>query len=100
MVKHVIIWTLREGLSEAEKAEVKANAKNALEALSGRIEGLVDIKVICDLLPSSNGDMMLDTTFTDEAALKAYQTHPEHTAAANSFVRPFTHTRMCCDFEA
>ncbi len=99
MVKHVIIWKLREELGDAERAEVKKNAKAALEALNGKIDGLLDIKVICDFLPSSNGDMMLDTSFTDDAALKAYQVHPDHVAAANAFVRPFTHTRLCCDFE-
>ena len=31
-------------------------------------------------LPSSNADLMLDTTFTDAAALKGYSTHPAHVA--------------------
>ena len=36
MVKHVIIWKLREDLGDAERAEVKKNAKAALEALRER----------------------------------------------------------------
>lgn len=99
MVKHVIIWKLREDLSDAESIEVKKNAKAALEALAGKIDGLLDIKVVIDFLPSSNGDMMLDTTFASADALAGYQVHPDHVAAANAFVRPFTHTRLCCDFE-
>lgn len=99
MIKHVIIWKLREDLGDAERAEVKKNAKAALEALQGKIDGLLDIKVVIDFLPSTNGDMMLDTTFVSADALAGYQVHPDHVTVANSFVRPFTHTRLCCDFE-
>ena len=99
MVKHTIIWKLREELSGALKEKVKAEAKTALEALSGRIPGLVSIKLYTDMLPSSNGDMMLETLFSDASALEGYQKHPEHIAAADKYVRPFTSLRLCCDTE-
>ncbi len=99
MVKHIIIWTLKDELSESEKEIVKKNAKEALEALSGNIEGLIDIKLVCDLLPSSNGEMMLDSSFEDAEALGHYQKHPLHVAAADNFVRPYTKTRLCIDYE-
>lgn len=99
MVKHIILWTLKDGFSEAEKAEIKQNAKRELEALKGKIEGLTEIKLNINGLASSNCDMMLDSTLVDENALKAYQVNPYHQAAANSFVRPFTETRLCLDFE-
>ena len=99
MIKHVMIWKICEELSEEEKNKVKREAKTALEALSGSIEGLADIRVNIDMLPSSNGDMMLDSSFESEAALAAYQKHPLHVAAADSCVRPFSMMRLCCDFE-
>ncbi len=99
MVKHIIIWTLKDELSESEKEIVKRNAKEALEALAGNIEGLIDIKLICDLLPSSNGEMMLDSTLESAEALAFYQKHPLHVAAADNFVRPYTKTRLCTDYE-
>ncbi|MBQ4067315.1 MAG: Dabb family protein [Clostridia bacterium] len=100
MVKHIIIWTLREDLSPEEKSKVKAEAKCALEALAGSIEGLTDITLITEHLPSSNGDMMLDSSFEDATALAAYQKHPLHVAAADTFVRPFTASKLCIDYEA
>ena len=100
MVKHIILWRLKEELSEAEIKEVTANAKAALEALGGKIEGLVSMSVITEGLPSSNCHMMLDSAFESEAALGAYQKHPLHVAAANSFVRPFAEVRLCMDYEA
>ena len=99
MIKHIIIWTLKDTLSEEEKRSVKINAKNNLEALVGKIEGLIDLKVEIDFLPTSNGEMMLYSTFESIDALKAYSTHPEHQSAANEFVRPYTASRSCVDFE-
>lgn len=99
MVKHIIIWTLKDELSAEEKEVVKKNAKEALEALAGNIEGLIDIKLVCDLLPSSNGEMMLDSTLESVEALAAYQKHPLHVAAADNFIRPFTKMKLCTDYE-
>ena len=99
MVKHVILWNLKESLSDAEKEEVKKGAKEGLENLIGKIPGLIDIKVNTVGLPSSNADMMLDSTFESAEALKGYSKHPEHVAVADSKVRPFTASRGCMDYE-
>ena len=37
MVKHVILWTLKDELSESEKEEVKKGIKEGLEGLKGVI---------------------------------------------------------------
>lgn len=100
MVKHVILWTLKEELTAAEKAEVKAGIKAGLEGLAGKIPGLLEIRVHTEGLPSSNADLMLDSSFVDEAALKAYAVHPDHLAVADGKVRPYTAVRSCLDYEA
>ncbi|MBR6474342.1 MAG: Dabb family protein [Lachnospiraceae bacterium] len=99
MVKHVIIWTLKEEYNEQEKADIKRGIKEGLEGLKDKVPGIVEIKVYTEGLASSNTDLMLDTTFTDEEALKGYAVHPEHVAVANGKVRPFTKLRSCFDFE-
>lgn len=99
MVKHVIIWKLQESLSPEEKQNVKAGIKEHLEGLMGEISGLTEIHVRVDLLPSSNGDLMLDTTFVSADALKGYSVHPRHVAVADTYVRPYTQVRMCVDYE-
>ncbi|MBP5392847.1 MAG: Dabb family protein [Bacteroidaceae bacterium] len=99
MVKHIILWKLKDDLSEEEKQRVKQDIKAGLEGLAGRIPGLLNIVVNVDgRLDSSNADVMLDSTFTDEAALKAYAVHPEHVAVADGKVRPFTCLRTCLDY--
>ena len=44
MVKHIILWTLKE-MSDSEKESVKKGIKDGLEGLKGKIPGLIDIKV-------------------------------------------------------
>ncbi len=99
MVKHVILWKLKEEYSGTQIAEIKAGIKEGLEGLKGQIPGLIEIKVNTEPLSSSNCDLMLDSTFTDEDALKGYSTHPAHVAVANGKVRPFTASRTCMDYE-
>ena len=99
MTKHIILWQLADTLTADEKITVKAGIKEGLEGLAEQIPGLVDIKVYTEGLPSSNADVMLDSTFESEAALKGYAVHPAHVAVADGKVRPYTKTRLCLDFE-
>ena len=92
-----LLWTLKEDI--ADKQAVKEAAKNALEALVGKIDGLISLKVNICPLSTSNTEMMLDSEFTCFDALKGYATHPEHVAVADTYVRPFTASRACMDYE-
>lgn len=99
MVKHIILWKLKDELTKEEKEQVKAGIKEGLEGLAGQIPGLLDVKVRTECLESSNMDVMLDTTFEDEASLKGYSVHPKHVAVADGKVRPYTAVRSCMDYE-
>lgn len=98
MVKHIILWNLKDEYSEDEKKKIKMEIKTSLEGLVGKIPGLTELKVNTEGLASSTADIMLDSSFESEAALKAYAVHPEHVAAADTYVRPFTANRACLDF--
>lgn len=97
MLRHVILWKLKDGIADLES--VKAGIKEGLEGLVGQVPGLLRVKVQTNGIASSTADVMLDSYFTDAAALKAYSTHPAHVAVANSKVRPYTASRACLDFE-
>ncbi|MGN0354376.1 MAG: Dabb family protein [Muricoprocola sp.] len=99
MVKHIILWKLKEELSEEEKVQVMAGIKEGLEGLQGKIPGLTEIKVQTEKLASSTVDLMLDSTFESVEALKGYAVHPEHVAVADGKVRPYTAVRSCIDYE-
>lgn len=101
MVRHIILWTLKPELSDEQKQAVKAGIKQGLESLVGKVPGLLDVTVHIDgRLASSTADVMLDSSFESEEALKGYAKHPEHLAVANGKVRPYTAQRSCLDFEA
>ena len=98
MVRHVIVWTLKDEYSDSEKAEIKAGIKTGLEGLIGKIPGLVEIKVHTEGFESWSGDAMLDSIFESEQALKEYTSHPAHVEVATTKVRPFVKVRSSFDY--
>ncbi len=99
MVRHVIVWTLKEEFVGDEKAKIIAEIKEGLEGLKGVVPGIVEIKVNTIGLASSNSDLMLDSLFENEDALNGYTVHPAHVAVAEGKVRPFVKNRSCFDYE-
>ncbi|MCQ2132067.1 MAG: Dabb family protein [Bacteroidaceae bacterium] len=100
MVRHVILWKLRDELTAEEKETVKAGIKAGLEGLVGKVPGLLEVVVNIDgRLDSSNADVMLDCVLESPEALKGYAVHPEHVAVADGKVRPYTVVRTCLDYE-
>ncbi len=99
MVKHIILWQLKDEYTEEQKVEIRRGIKEGLEGLVGIVPGLVSVHVQAEMLASSNADVMLDAVLESEEALKAYAVHPAHQAVANGKVRPYTKSRTCIDFE-
>ena len=91
MVRHIILWKLKEDLDPTEKENIKKGIKEGLEGLKGHIPGLTDIKVYTS--------KRLDSSFESESALKGYSVHPAHVAVADTKVRPYTIQRTCLDLE-
>jgi hypothetical protein len=99
MVKHIVMWRLKDAGDAARQREHALAVKCDLEALAGRISGLLCIEVGFDFCQdASAADIVLYSEFTDRAALEAYQVHPAHLA-----VRPrigaVTVERRVVDYE-
>ncbi len=99
MVKHVILWKLKDEIAGDAKEKVLCEMKENLEALVGKVPGLLRLEIVTKPMASSNADVMLDSDLESEEALKGYQSHPDHVAVANTYVRPFTEVRLCMDYE-
>ncbi len=95
MLKHIILWTLKE---DSNTPAIKSDMKATLEALVGVVPGLLVMQVEIDPLPTSNADVLLYSELEDEEALRAYAVHPAHVEVADTKVRPFTKTRTVMDF--
>ena len=87
MVKHIILWQLKEDITDKES--VKKGIKENLESLVGKVPGLLKVNVVID---------GLDCELDSEESLKGYQKHPEHVAVADTYVRPYTAVRVCMDY--
>lgn len=98
MIKHIIIWNFKDEISPEERIALKKQLSDGFDGLNGKIDGLISIKLVSDVLESSTGDMMLDSCFADIDALKSYQKNPEHLKVA-TIVRSVVSSRKCIDFE-
>lgn len=97
MVKHIVIWNLLDRLSDDERAVTAKNIKRELEAIVPGMEGLLELRVIIDKLPTSNADVMLYSVFETHEAMQNYLSHPEHKRVGSAFVRPYVQKRACID---
>ncbi|ATX81011.1 Stress responsive A/B Barrel Domain [Mariprofundus ferrinatatus] len=92
MVKHIVMWKLRD---KRDAAEIKAR----LEALDGKIPGLIKIEVGIDFLESEqSADVVLYSELASREALDAYQAHPEHVAVI-PLVKGAAVSRTVVDYE-
>lgn len=98
MLHHVILWKIKEEKTEEEKALIKKNAKEQLESLAAQIPEIKRIHVQIESLATSTCDLMLDSEFENEEALKTYANHPAHVAVADEYIRPNMAVRMCLDY--
>ncbi len=99
MVKHVLLWQLSDALSGEDRRGIQTAVKKGLEALPGKVPGLVDVKVSIDPLETSNADIYLDATLTDISAVAVYQQHPEHLKVKDILTEDVVKTRLCMDYE-
>lgn len=97
MVRHIVAWNHRDGLSAAERKANALRVKAELEALTRCIPGIVSLQVYTDPLPSGNRDIVLDSLFESREALEAYQAHPEH-QRASAVVGALVQNRACADY--
>ena len=99
MVRHLILWKLKEDLSVDKRNQVVSDMKEQLEGLVGKVPGLISLRIVINEMESSSADVMLDSELESEEALKGYQCHPEHVKVADTYVRPFVEVRMCLDYQ-
>ena len=92
MVKHIVLYTLKEGV---DKDEAVAIVKAQLEPLVGKIPGLLHMEI----RRAFNGmDYALYSEFESQEALTNYAGHPLHLAAKEHF-HHFLATRVAADYE-
>lgn len=99
MVKHIVMWKLKDEHNGMNKEELAVEMKNQLMALKGSIAELVDIQVgINSINPDKNSDIVLTTEFNTSDDLATYAGHPEHMKVV-AFAKQIVVERACVDYE-
>ena len=92
MVKHIVVYTLKEGVDK--EAAVKKIAE-LLEPLVGQIPGLLHLEV---RQAYQGMDYALYSEFESREALAAYAVHPLHLAAKEQFHHMIA-SRVAADYD-
>ena len=93
MVKHIVVYTLKEGVDKPAAIEI---VRNALEPLVGVIPGLLHMEIRA----TYQGDMdyALYSEFESREALANYRNHPAHLAAKEHFWH-LLDSRVAADYD-
>ena len=92
MVKHIVMYTLREGVDHKEAVALIASC---LEPLVGKIPGLTHMEV---RQAYQGMDYALYSEFESKEALASYAVHPLHLEAKSRFHHLLA-TRVSADYE-
>ena len=99
MIKHIVMWQLKDHAQGNDKATNAQLMKSKLEALRGQIDGVRAIEVGIDFsVTEASMDVALYSELTDRAALAAYQVHPAHQAVV-AFIKEVVSARQLVDYE-
>ena len=92
MVKHIVVYKLKEGVNKDEAVSVIASV---LEPLVGQIPGLLKMEIRACF---NGSDYALYSEFESRELLEAYATHPLHLEAKEHFWH-FLDSRVAADYE-
>ena len=99
MIKHIVMWTLKDTAEGTDRVTNARKMKEMLEALAGLIPSLKKIEVGIDVFAASPVcDVILYSEFATRADLDAYQVHPEHLKVV-AFVKQVVASRSVVDYE-
>ncbi len=99
MLKHIVIWKLKDQAEGADKAANAAKMKELLEACANIVPGILKFEVaLAQPGLEATYDVVLYSEFASKAALDAYQDHPQH-VALKPFIGAVREARQCMDYE-
>lgn len=99
MIKHIVLWKLKEEANGHDKATNAKLIKQKLEDLNGKIPGLLKIEVGIDFLQTpESADVVLYSEFESKEALLVYAEHPLHKAVM-PFILEARNERRVADYE-
>ena len=98
MVKHIVLFKLKDEVPEDGKLVVMNKFKEAIEALPAVIPVIRKIEVGLNTNPGETWHIALYSEFDNLDDVKFYATHPLH-VAAGKIIAEAKESRACVDYE-
>lgn len=99
MLKHIVMWQLKEHAEDDTKAGNALKMKALLDSCADIVPGILKFETaIATPGLEATYDVVLYAEFASKAALDAYQEHPQH-AALKPFFGAVRQARQCMDYE-
>ena len=98
LIRHIVMWKLKESAEGATRAENVEKFKALLEGCRNLVPGTLHLEVgVAGPGLASTFDLVLVSDFVDQAALDGYQDHPEH-LVVKQFAKLVVESRQCVDY--
>jgi hypothetical protein len=99
MIKHIVLWKLKEDEGGWSKQENAFELKRRLEALKNKIPEILELEIGFPIEKGETvSDVALYSLFKDKGSLEIYQKHPEHQKVVE-FVKQIAVERRVVDYE-
>ena len=99
MIKHIVIWRVKNRENDADREETARAIKQKIEAMRGRIPGLRHIEGGVDFSrTAASCDIVLYAELESREALAGYHVHPAH-EEFKTFIGPRQTERRLVDYE-
>ncbi|EFL52168.1 Stress responsive alpha-beta barrel domain protein [Solidesulfovibrio fructosivorans JJ]] len=101
MIKHIVMWTLKDQAEGRDKAANAAEMQSRLLALKGKLPQAVELEVavggeIFAAVPET--DVVLSSSFRTKEDLQTYAVHPLHLEVVE-FIKKVVSERRVVDYE-
>lgn len=96
MVRHIVLWKLKETAADADRKQNAIKLKKMLEALGSVVPGAYKMEVGLNYSPGGY-DVALVAEFNDHEALEDYTVHPEYLRVAQ-FIKKIAAERAVADY--
>lgn len=98
MTHHIVLFQLRDDLSEEERHGAMEKFRSQILALPRKLSIIRSLEVGFNINPAEQWDICLNSSFDTLDDVRTYSAFPDHQAAAAG-LKPFLSGRSCVDYE-
>lgn len=98
MVKHIVLFKLKDEVPETDKLVAMTSFKEAIEALPAKISVIRKIEVGLNMNPKESWQIALYSEFESLEDVQLYAAHPDH-IAAGKILADVKENRACVDYQ-